>query len=199
MTIHCSVLSPIAQQFIHNKSRRLCRRPGFSRSDADDLRQEMTAYVWAKSPAYDARRGNPEAFVTMLTNSWTAMYLRDRGRAKRCPARPVLSLDTFMVMSQGKLVPLGSTLLLDGDRRRTNVPGLSPEQAAEFHDNLAMVMARTTLAERDLLISVFDHGIAGVARVMGRSRRDVQREVTAIRTRFCTGIADSCAAAHAAA
>lgn len=196
MSVGCSIVShPFAQQFIQHKSRQLCRRSGFSRSDADDLRQDMTAHVWAKSPAYDARRGNPEAFITMLANSWAAMCLRGRGRAKRRPATPVVSLEW---KGEGDNT-IRASLSPDDGGRRLGVYSRPASEEPVFRDLVAAIYARTSPDERAFLMGVADRGVAGVARALGRTRRDVQRDLNVIRARFGVILSKSCAASSTAA
>ncbi len=192
------VLSPFAQQFIQTKSRQLCRRSGFSASDVDDVRQGMLLHLWTKAHLFDRSRGRLEAFVTTASKSWIGMELRRRGRAKRGSSRPLWSLDVTVIRSDAVTTP-GALLLPDDRQRHLGRYGRPECDEPSSRELIASVFARTTPEERSLLIGVVDRGVAGAARASGRSRREIQRDLHAIRSRFGDFLENSCAAPGTAA
>jgi len=170
--------------FIRVKAGQLCRRTDYSRSDFDDLRQDMRLYLLEKAHLYDPGRGTIEAFVTNAVSTWVGMDLRRRGRLKRSNGSPTISLEGTMVECEGDTVELGS-VLGEGDLlRRTGGGSVSNIEKIGMRD--AVHHALTTLAEdeRDLLRHVADHGVASAARERAVSRRQIENALARMRGCF---------------
>lgn len=187
---HDVVSDPFTATLIRIKAAQLCRRTDFSRSDRDDLTQQMLVYLLEKAHLYDPARGNVEAFVTNAIDSWVAMELRFRGRHKRRGDYEAISLEGTLVECDGDSVPLRSVLgQADQHRRNQAVPACQFE-AAEITEAVAAVMATLAPEDRDLLRLVAEHGKAAAAREWSRrsgaavSRRQIQNALERFRARF---------------
>lgn len=102
MSIRSDVVShPFTAELIRQKARKLCRKPGFSRSDEEDLSQGMFLYVWERSRLFDPKRGTIQAFVITAVTSWEGMELRRRRAKKRRGGLHALSLESTMVACDG--------------------------------------------------------------------------------------------------
>ncbi len=86
-TQHTSVLNEYARKDIENKARRLIRRAGFSRSDREDLEQELTLRLLERSALYDPSRASLNTFVVCVIRSGVANILRQEATKKRAAAR----------------------------------------------------------------------------------------------------------------
>ena len=67
---------PSVRTIIKKKARQLCRRSECSRSDFDDLCQEMHLHLLRKAHLFDPARACPMAFAQQAINSYAAMHLR---------------------------------------------------------------------------------------------------------------------------
>ena len=180
-----SILShPFTDTLIGIKARQLCRRSGFSRSDYDDLRQDMRLYLIEKAHRFDPVRGNVEAFVTNALNTWVAMQLRYRKREKRRESYKAVSLERTPVKCNGDITSLGAVLLEEDGGRRTQTYPISPIEQFELREAIEHVMQGLEPDERALLTPVAEHGVASAARTLGVSRRQVDNAMARIRQRF---------------
>ncbi|GJQ30462.1 MAG: hypothetical protein HBSAPP03_23460 [Phycisphaerae bacterium] len=185
MSIRSTVVShPFTSELIRRKAAHLCRRPGFSRTDEEDLRQEMSLYLWTKARLFDAQRGNIEAFVNTALTSWVAMELRRRRRIKRRDGFRAISLEGTFVECDGQLDSLASVTGEADHLRRTGRDTVNFIEHIEVLEAYRAIDAALTRRERALLRDVIDHGVAGAARIRRVSRRQIDRALAAIRNRF---------------
>jgi hypothetical protein len=197
MTSRSDIVSnSFAASLIRRKARQLCRRPGFSRSDEDDLKQGMRLYLWSASRLFDPARGNVESFVVTALRSWTDMEVRRRRAGMRFTGVEDVSLDSTMVdRGDGELSPMSAGIGVEDADRRLGVERRGPASDLEFREDVALVEARLTRAELRFMRDVVDRGVAGAARKRRTSRRQVLARLAAIRERFADKRADGSSAA----
>jgi len=183
-TRHDIVSHPFTASLIKRKAAQLCRRTDFSRSDSEDLQQEMSLYLLEKARLFDADRGALEAFVTTAINSWVAMHLRHRAREKRRDGFRAASLEGTIIEHDGEADTLGSVVNEADLRRRTRGSGASPLDMVDLRDEAQAVLAALDPEERMLLALVAEHGPAGAARRLNLSRRKVEGALAQMRARF---------------
>lgn len=181
---HDVVTHPFTIDFIRIKARQLCRRSDVSRSDHDEMQQEMRLYLWKKAHLFDPSRGNIEAFVTTAINSWVGMQLRRLERLKRRGEAGALSLERTSIENEGDVTSLGS-VLTDADRdRRTGATSPDPIASHDLQDALDHALHHLTSRERSLLAYVADHGVSAAARKQNVSRRQIYNALARMRSRF---------------
>ena len=162
----------------------MCRRPGFSPSDAEDLAQDLTAALLRKAHLYDPARGAAfDTFAGRVIVSAAKMILRDRRRLKRGAGFAAASLDTGTADVRGRHVPLAD-LVGDADRRTGRAAAGDPPAKDDDAEVVAAVLAGlpphlAAVAER-----LKHRPAAAVAREMGVSRRRVCDAMGQIRGRF---------------
>lgn len=89
-----AVLTAYARSLISYKARQLCRKPGFSRSDEEDLVQDLTLSLLRKADQYDPSRGaSLDTFADRVVISQVKMMLRARRRHKRAAGFQAASLE----------------------------------------------------------------------------------------------------------
>ncbi|QKK08447.1 MAG: hypothetical protein HND58_09840 [Planctomycetota bacterium] len=181
---HAIFSHPITAELIRQKARKLARKPGFSRSDEEDLSQGMYLYLWERSRLFDPKRGTIEAFVITAVTSWEGMELRRRRAKKRRDGLHALSLESTMVACDGDLDTLASVL---EERDGVRLTGRDPKSLLDelvIRDEYRRVIAQLTKREQKLLRDVIELGVAGTARKRRVSRRRIDRLVAQIRERF---------------
>ncbi len=181
---HDIVSHPFTITLIQIKARQLCRRSDFSRSDYEDLIQDMRLYLVEKAHLFDPARGNLEAFVTNALNTWVAMHLRHLGRQKRRPVSRAISLEGTCLEHDGNATTLGAVLSDTDHGRRTQRGDLSPIERHDLRDAVDHAMITVAPDERALLIQVVKLGVAGAARARGVSRRQIKKILARLRARF---------------
>lgn len=185
MAIRHSVVShPFTINFVQIKAAQLCRRSDFSRSDNDDLRQEMLLYVWKKAHLFDPARGNIEAFVTTAIKSWVAMELRHRSRLKRCGDYQTVSIEGTTIECDGDTETLCAVLREADLHRHTQQDGLSSIDLIDLQDAVEHAFMMLSPHERDLLTHIAEHGVSSTARKRHVSRRQIEKAVVQMRVRF---------------
>ena len=181
---HNVVSDPFTVTLIRIKARQLCRRSDFSRSDYDDLRQDMRLYLLEKAHLFDPARGNIEAFVTNALQTWVAMRLRYRSREKRRESYKVVSLEGTRVECDGDITSLGAVLLEEDGRRLTQAHPISEAERFELREAIAHAMQGLEPDDRALLTQVAARGITSTAKSLGVSWRQVDNAMTRIRALF---------------
>lgn len=185
MSICSEVVShPFTADLIRRKAAFLSRSPGFSRTDEEDLRQEMTLYLWTKARLFDAGRGTIEAFVSAALTSWVRMEVRHRKCEKRRGWFNAISLEGTFVECDGEADSLASVLGESDGTRRTGGRTSSVLDHVETLEVFRAVDAQLSPRERALLRDVIDHGLVGAARLRHLSRHQVARAVDRIRARL---------------
>jgi len=185
MADRCDIVTnPFTATLIRIKAHQLCRRTDFSRSDYDDLKQDMLLYLLQKAHLYDSMRGSVEAFVTNAVNTWVGLHLRHRARDKRREGYRAISLEGAFIEHDGQTDPLGTVLGEEDLRRRTLRSSLSSIELIELQDAIQCVLKTLTPSERSLLVHVATHGVASAARQRHVSRRQINKALTQMRTRF---------------
>ena len=82
---HDEFFNDYARTLIRVKAKQLVRRPGFSRSDQEDVEQDLFLHLLRQVQHFDPTRGSLNTFVARVVNSAAAMLVRERGRNKRSP------------------------------------------------------------------------------------------------------------------
>lgn len=170
-----------ARTLIRIKARQLCRRPGFSPSDQDDIQQELWLRLAAKAHYFDPARGSLHAFVERVVCSGVCGILRHRRRQRRAQCFRTLSLESTLVEIDGTPTPIGRAISPDDLHRRigthpTDDLGRRQQVATLDHALRSMCPALRSLCQR--LTSGPAHS---AARDLNISRRQVRNAIRVIR------------------
>jgi RNA polymerase sigma-70 factor (ECF subfamily) len=182
-----AVLTAYARIVIKSKARQLSRRSGFSRSDEEDLVQELTLRLLEKEHLYDPARGATlDTFADRVITSSVKMILRDRRRLKRAAGFTAVSLESTTVIIDGRPVYLTEAV---GDVDLTRVT-LAKRHGPDPAADLAELLDGLPPELVDVAYRLQDGTVASVARDMGTSRRQVYAAMARIRQHFQdTGLA----------
>jgi RNA polymerase sigma factor (sigma-70 family) len=181
---HDIVSDPFTVTFIRVKAGQLIKRSDFSSSDFDELQQDMRLYLLEKAHLFDPDRGNLESFVTKAVNSCVGMMLRHQDCLKRREDKKAVSLERTMVEHEGEISELGYVLLEDDGQRRTRAYPRSDFAHFELNEAVEHVMAKLDPDDRDLLLSIAEHGLKETARRRGVSWRQVTNARDRLRKEF---------------
>jgi RNA polymerase sigma-70 factor, ECF subfamily len=185
-----AVLTAYAQSLIRFKAKQLSRKPGFSRSDEDDVAQELTAHLLARAHLFDPSRASANTFAARVIQSAIAMLLRDRRRLKRAAGFAAQSLErTFVEQDQGMTSLREAIGALDLGRRT----GADSEEGrrAEAVTDFVEVFQAMPPDLQDLCQRLIDGSEASVARDLGISSRQVRQALERIRNHFrAAGLGD---------
>jgi len=178
------VLDEYPQQLIKFKARQLCRRSDFSRSDEDDLIQDLTACLLAKESLYDPARGKWSTFCDRVVRTAVAAILRDRRRLKRGGGQHIQSLDQIVGSGPDGPHSLSEAINSDDRARRVGQTAAAEQDSVELSIDVAEVVAALPPYLQDLCRRLTDGPEASVARDLGVSRRTIRNGKARILERF---------------
>jgi len=180
-----AVLTAYARYLIQLKARQICHKPSFSRSDEEDLVQELTTRLLAKAHLYDPSRGaSINTFVNRVVSSELKMILRERRQKKRAAGFTAKSLSEAAAQPHGESVPLGD-VISDADRERlTGFAPPHPRDRAELKEAIDHALAGLPARTMEIAKGLKPGKISAVAREMGTTRREVYAAMEQIRRRF---------------
>ena len=120
---------PIIDQFtarlIRRKAHQLVGRAGFTRSDREDIEQELRLKILKHFSSYDPQQGHRHAFVTAVVERHAANLLRNKQAEKR-DHRRVRSLNVAIADEEDEARPrlpgAGGVPQEGPDRARVRVP-----------------------------------------------------------------------------
>ncbi len=92
-----------ANKVIRFKAEQLARRKGFSKTDREDIAQELWLHVWANIGKFDPDRASERTFIVRIIESKAASIARHRSAAKRNPDREEVSLQEVVSDDDGRL------------------------------------------------------------------------------------------------
>lgn len=195
-----AVLTAYARSLIQFKANQLCRKPGFSRSDQEDLEQEFTLYLLSKAHLYDPNRGAKiDTFADRVVTSAVRILLRDRRRLKRAAGFHTRSLDTLLKPSgEGTGSLLDQIAIRDDVRRKGSLSKAGAERFASSPDTakglsrldgeeLQAIYASLPPELQALWRQLCEKPPSGAAKGVGISRRQVANRIAELRTRLIKG------------
>lgn len=185
-----AVLTEYAQSLIKFKARQLSRRPGFSRSDEEDVAQELTVHLLSKAHQFDPNRASVNTFADRVIRSAIAMLLRDRRRQKRAAGFAATSLEDIPAQSGGDVESLRD-MLTEADLRRRIGIAASDQDRADLIAAVVEAMRSLPAADQETCRRLIEGSKASVARDLRVSRRQIRNAIERIRRHFeAAGLGD---------
>jgi RNA polymerase sigma-70 factor (ECF subfamily) len=165
-----------ARRLIREKAKGLIGRYGFTKSDREDLEQELTLDLLRRLPDYDPERARRTTFSARVVEHRIASIIEHREAARRDWRRCRRSLNEPIENQDGESAELGETFDADG-RTRADLSELRLDLAGVLDglpEQLRQV-CRETMAGRTPL---------ELARDFGVDRRTITRWKAQLRQRF---------------
>ena len=178
------VLSQYVQQLIRAKAHYLARRPGFSRCDEEDLRQEITTRLLGRVHHFDPGRASLNTFVDRVVASLVISILRERHRQKRAPGNRALSLEAHAVSAEDGCKPLREQVQVADVQRRTVGSAGDMQDAAERDSAVRAAMSRLSPQLQRICERLMHVPAATAARQLGLTRHQLLKAVKALRVHF---------------
>ena len=180
------VYSDYARTLIRLKARQLSRRADFSRSDEDDIAQDLTLHLLCQAEHFDPSRASLKTFTSHVVNSCVAMILRERSRQKRAPGNgvEVQSLETMVDVPDEPPVALWATISVADIERRTGGTSKSDSEVHDEFESLDLAIQGLPTEDREVCERLKVDSHAGTARELKISRRKLRTLVGGIREQF---------------
>jgi RNA polymerase sigma factor (sigma-70 family) len=188
------VVTEYARTLIRVKAKQLIRRPGFCRSDQDDIEQDLVLHLLNQAQHFDPDRASLNTFIARVVNSAVAMLVRERGRIKRRPAGDVKvqSLEDTVEQPDGPPAPLWMLISITDLARRTGVERLSDAEMYELVEGVASAIASLPQELQDICRSLMERNRTETERELELSRRKFDAAMDRIRQHFAkAGLAKS--------
>jgi len=167
-------IDPYAARLIRIKARQLIGKAGFTRSDLEDIEQELTLDLLERLPRYDPARASRRTFIARIIDHKVARLLEYRCAARRDPRRMECSLHAPVTGEGGDTAELWATM--EGVNPR-------PTRASDLAMDLETVLNGLPPRIRRICAYSPDWTAQEIADELGVSRRTVQRWKREIRRR----------------
>jgi RNA polymerase sigma factor (sigma-70 family) len=180
------VYSDYARSLIRQKARQLSRRGDFSRSDEEDIAQELTLHLLSQAERFDASRASLKTFVTHVVNSCVAMILRERWRQKRVPKNDaeIQSLEVTVDVRDEPPVALWDVISPADVERRTGGRSRSNSDVHDEAEAVAQVLRGLPDEDLDICERLKVGSQSSVARDLDISRQKLRRLISNMREHF---------------
>lgn len=176
------VLTDYARKLIKFKARQLCRRRSFSKSDENDLQQELWLAIVNQAGKFDPARASLDTFIDRVVNTAVAMILRDRRRQKRATGFQV-SLDAAPTDGNCR-EPLLARVSEDDLARRVGVQRTDEVERRETNEAVQSALANMPDEVSDTCRRVMGGTVSSAARELEESRRQVRNSLASARPFF---------------
>jgi RNA polymerase sigma-70 factor (ECF subfamily) len=182
-TTHLPPIDDFAARLIRFKARQLVGRAGFTRSDVDDIEQELVLKLLKHRGAFDPDQSHWHAFVTTIVERHAATILRDKRMEKRDFTRAT-SLHVIVDDPINGPSELAATI---GRRELDARLGLATRPEHDFLElvqDLATVMADLPPTWRNVCERLKSASVSKVARDLGVPRTTLSCLLRRLRRRF---------------
>jgi len=176
------VTHPFADRLIRSKARKLARRPSFQRCEEEDLRQALLLQLLSVARLFDPSRGSAEAFIVTAVRSGFDMLVRERRALKRS-GHP-RSLEAEILDETGRGSTLSQRVEARDLYRRLGSSVPDPFARIEAREEADALMGCLEPGQRQLVRLIADHAVAGAARSLQISRRQLLVRLNAVRARI---------------
>ena len=178
-----AVLTGYAQSLIRSKAKQLSRKPGFSRTDEDDITQELTMYLLERAHLFDPNRASANTFAERVIRSKVAMLLRDRRRQKRASGFAASSLEGTGARSDEDADSLRD-MLTEVDLHRRLGTAASDQNQVELTAAVEEALSSLPAEDREICRQIIEGTMTSIARDLGVSRRQIRNAIARIRRHF---------------
>ena len=138
-----------AEKVIRIRARQLVGKAGFSKSDCDDLAQDMKLDLWRRLSKFDASKAPFDAFVDRVVRHRVASIIEGR-RAQRRDCRRQRSLNDTPQHAGSTSTERGDAVGLDQVYRRTGPPSHSLEDLRDLEVDVDAALSRLPPRLREL-------------------------------------------------
>jgi RNA polymerase sigma-70 factor (ECF subfamily) len=145
---------------VSRKSKQLVGKAGLTKSDREDIEQELTLHLLERWDRYDPSRGSERTFVARVIDNEVARLLRDRRRLKRGCMRVTCSLNEMIPDEEDGWV----------ERAATIPAGLNHEELRDVALDLADALEELPGALRALCDRLRTQTVSEVSRATGIPR-----------------------------
>lgn len=176
-----------ASQLIRQKARQLVRHPGFTKSEREDIEQELRIELIQKFRCFDPRRARETTFIARVLENKVISLIRARVAEKRDFRRDARSLNETVSDAEGGQVEQAQTLDASAARANTGQAARSAEEQAQLRFDMVELLKALPDDLRQLAELLQDMTEYAASRALGKSRRQIANDVARLRELFEDG------------
>jgi RNA polymerase sigma-70 factor (ECF subfamily) len=158
-------------------------KAGFTRSDREDIEQELRLQVLQATPQFDPQVGDWTAFLKTVIERAAAKLWQHSLAEMRHPDRSE-SLQQLVRGEDGFLTEKANTLLEDAHTRRLGTTARSSQHHFEMTQDVAAVLASLPDELRDLCERLQHQSVGEIARETGMPRTTLRDAIKRLRAVF---------------
>lgn len=174
-----------AAVYIRHKAKQIARLAGFSKSDVEDVQQQLVQRVLENLAAFDPAQGHFNVFAKTVVERYTANILRD-ARAEKRDCRQTCSLSTIVDEDECGPVELGETIGQHELDARLGIATRAPHEACDLATDVADVLTGLPPELRDLCQRLQHASVSDVARDLNVPRTTLYESIRKLRKQFKT-------------
>lgn len=173
-----------AENLIGIEAQKLVGRAGITRSEIEDLRQDLRLHLWRRLPMFDPCRAKYETFVDRIVRHRAATIVEFRKAARRSHLRCQCSLNEGVTAPGGETIERASMVDEEAGRRRLGAANRSSREEADLALDVAAFVSSLPAALRDLCLRLRSRSPTEVARELGIPRGSLYRTLRELRRRL---------------
>lgn len=170
-----------AARLIAQKTRQLVRRPEFSKSDRNDLRQELTIRLLERYEKFDPEVAHWNVFVTTVVERHVATILERQSASKRLDGHEIVSLGILVTNDDGALIELAQQLGSQHRERVTGYVSTPDEELTDAQFDAQTILERLPPPLQELAEQLLTHTVSELARELKIARSTLDDHVEKIR------------------
>ena len=180
------IVTEYARTLIRVKAKQLVRRPGFCRSDQDDIEQDLALHLLSQAQHFDPDRASLNTFIDRVVNSAVAMLVRERGRIKRRPAGDVevQSLEEKVEQPDGPPEPLARLIDRLDLHRRLGIVSLTDAELFELVEDISHLINALPPQLQAVCRARMERNRSETEHDLDHSRRSLNAAMDVIRQHF---------------
>ena len=171
------VLTGYAKNLIAFKAWQLSKRRDFSRSDREDLQQELWQAVVSQADRFDPSRASIDTFIDRVVNTAVAMVVRDRERQIRADGFQAMSLDAAARDGDRSRQSLASQITEDDQARRLGRERHDEVAERERAEAVAAALAKMPPEISDVCRRVMGGSISTASAELKTTRRQIRNSL----------------------
>ena len=173
-----------AANLIKKKARQLVGKYGFTRSDREDLEQELVLDLLGRLSRFDQNRAERDAFINYVVKHKIATIIEKRTAEKRDYRRCPCSLNERVQGDDGESVERGDMIDQYEYLRRTGESRRQPEEVCDMSIDMQEFLENLPHKHRDLCERLMTESIAETARHTNTPRSTVYESIKDLRVLF---------------
>jgi len=178
-------LGEYAARLIRFKAQQLIGKHGFTKSDREDIEQELRADLVGRLRRFDPKRAQRNTFIARVVDHKVATIIEQRTAGMRNFAREERSLNTWVRVDKDTWAQFGDTLTEDEVLARHGRAYRSSEELRDLTIDVRNAMNGLTGDDRKLCLLLFETGsVSEASRRSGIPRSTIYEARERIRQRF---------------